>query len=217
MSAMLSNRGIIGMISVFILYGEKGYAMVRLVILFAGFMLYLIYFPIARHFYSIHENTDRINQPGVKSLFNRNQAPVLGIIAGIVLNLMKVGRPHLFTVLFSAGMHISIWLYLVPIGYSIDLKQVRGHLGNMWGILPIKFIITPFVTYLAARLVGMEGPALNIVLVLSMTPTAVTALITTKVHSLNFHLAMSAYLLTTSVYLFFIFPLVFLAFETGFI
>lgn len=217
MSALLSNRGIIGMISVFILYGEKGYAMVRLVMLFAGFMLYLIYFPIARHYYSIHENSGISKQPILRSLFNKNQAPVLGIIAGIALNILKVGRPQLFTTIFSVCIHISIWLYLLPIGYSIDLQQVMTHLSSVWGIIPIKFIITPFATYFAARLTGLEGPALNTVLVLSMTPTAVTALITTKIHNLNFHLAMSAYLLTTAVYLFVIFPLVFAAFELGFI
>ena len=215
-SAMLSNRGIIGMISVFILYGEKGYAMVRLVILFAGFMLYLVYFPIARHYYSIHENSGRSKQPVIKHMFNRNQAPVLGIAAGIALNLMKVVRTQLFTGIFLTGIHISIWMYLLPIGYSIDFKQVRSHLTSVRGILPIKFMITPFTTYFAARLIGLEGPALNTVLVLSMTPTAVTALIRTKIHNLNFHLAMSAYLLTTVVYLFVIFPLVFLAFELGF-
>jgi predicted permease len=216
-SSMLSNRGIIGMITVFILYGEEGYAMVRLVILFAGFMLYLIYFPIARHYYYIYENSKRNKHSLIRSLFNRNQAPVLGIIAGIVLNYMEVGRPMLFTGLFSVIIHISIWLYLLPIGYSIELNKVRTYLGSVWGILPIKFIITPSVTYLIARLIGLEGPALNTVLILSMTPTAVTALITTKLHNLNFHLAMSAYLLTTVVYLFIVFPFVFLAFILGFI
>jgi predicted permease len=215
LSAMLSNRGIVGMISVFILYGEEGYALVRLVMLFAGFVLYLVCFPMARHLYSVHEKLNGEKPSIFRILFDRNQAPVLGILAGIILNYGRLERPAIFGDIFPVLIHIVAWLYILPIGHSLDVKQVRFHLKGMSEILLIKFILTPLITYLCALSVGLEGTSINTVFILSMAPTAINALITAKIHKLNFHLAMSAYLLTTAVYLFLLYPLIFILFTAG--
>ncbi len=215
LSAMLSNRGIIGMISVFILYGEEGYALVRLVMLFAGFVLYLVCFPMARHLYSVHEKVKGEKTQFFRILFDRNQAPVLGILAGIILNYTGIERPPFFGDIFTVFVHVVAWLYILPIGHSLDIRQVRFHLKGMSEILLIKFILTPLITYLCALLVGLEGISFNTVFILSMAPTAINALITAKIHKLNFHLAMSAYLLTTTVYLFLLYPLIFIFFTSG--
>ena len=94
-------------------------------------------------------------------------------------------------------------------------RIVRFHLKGMSEILLIKFILTPLITYLCALLVGLEGISINTVFILSMAPTAINALITAKIHKLNFHIAMSAYLLTTAVYLFLLYPLIFILFAAG--
>ena len=215
LSAMLSNRGIVGMISVFILYGEEGYALVRLVMLFAGFVLYLICFPLARHFYSVHDNSQKNHRSLINILFDRNQTPLLGIMGGILLKYAGIERPPFFTGIFSVFIHVIAWFFILPIGYSMDMEQVRFHLRGTKEILLIKFILTPFITYILAWIMGLDGISLYTVLILSMTPTAINALITSKIHKLNFHLAMSAYLLTTAVYLFILFPLVFCLFVVG--
>lgn len=67
----------------------------------------------------------------------RNQTPVLGIIAGIVLNYTGVERPPVFSGLFSVLIHLSFWLYMLPIGHAIDFKQVRSHLKDIWEIVLI--------------------------------------------------------------------------------
>jgi predicted permease len=215
LSAMLANRGIVGMISVFILYGEEGYAIVRLVMLFASLVLYLLCYPLARSFYHAYGSGGgaKGKMRAGSLLFHRYQVPVLGIMVGLLLKFLKISRPFYFTTVFSVCMHISIWLFILPLGFSLDLKKAGAYLKGLRDILVIKFIITPIVSYFLALAVGLDGIPLRSVLILSSTPTAVNAVIASKIHKLNFHLAMSAYILTTAVYIFLIYPIILLLFE----
>ena len=87
LSAMLSNRGIVGTITVFLLFGEAGFAYGQLIMLLASFVLYGFCFPMA-HYYRRAYEPDPARPISLRAMFfTRNQFALVGIAIGLTLNL----------------------------------------------------------------------------------------------------------------------------------
>lgn len=216
LSALLSNRGVIGTISVFILFSEKGYALTQLVVLPTNFILYMFCFPMAQYYYEASKTRFRtyVSLKGV--LLNPNQIPILGIICGLLFNIANFHRFSAFGNVFKYSIHIRSWLYMLPLGYSIDFSRMRKYWNNTLGLIGIKFLVTPIVVYLVGRLVISDQQTLSIIVILSSSPTAINAVITAKVHKLNVNLAMAAFVSTTAIYTFIVYPVIFLMYGKSF-
>lgn len=205
LSTLLSNVGVIGAISVYILFKEKGYALSQLVMLPSNLILYMFCFPMAQYYYQASKN--RVARISLKDVvLSPKQIPVLGIIMGLMLNLLKIHRSFIFGYVFNSTIHIRSWLYMLPIGYSIDFSQMREYWKNIWKLLSIKFLATPIVVYLIARRLISDPEALKTMLILSCSPTAINAVVTAKIYKLNMNLAMAAFISTTLVYLVIVYP-----------
>lgn len=212
LSAMLSNRGVVGMLSLFILYGEQGYAYMRLTILFAPIVVYLICFPMAGRYERGARPVPRKRVGLVRVLFNPNYVPGVGVVIGFALNLMGVERPAVLGEVFPYMVHLTAWVFLIPIGASIELREMNRYWRSVSELLLLKFILNPLIITLLALLVGLRGKELVSVGVLASTPTAIFAPVTAKLFRLNVHLAMSAFVLTTVVYLVAVLPPILLLF-----
>jgi len=208
LSAVLSNRGLVGGLSVFILLGEEGYAYSRLVILLNALVLYGMCFPMAQRFRARHQGLAEGRRWRAWSLFNRNQIALVGVAGGFLLNFAGVPRPDVFRPLFKALIHGMAWLMLVPVGTALDLREMREHCWHVADLLPIKFLLTPLFVAVLGSLVGLERSALVTVVILACSPTAVNAVVATKLFELNVHVAIAAFVLTTSVYLLAVFPII---------
>jgi len=211
LSATLSNRGTVGMLSVFILYGASGYAYTQLVMLLAPLVVYLICFPVARYFYEASQTQKQRGGFRLGTLFlNRNQVPVLGIVAGLVLNHLHVARPAALDAVFPFFVHVSIWLYLLPVGAAMDFHEMAGYWRKVVDLLGIKFIVTPILVCLLSFGVGLRGMSLAIMVILSFSPTAINSVMAARINRLNIHLTMTAFVLTTAVYMAVLFPIILL-------
>lgn len=208
LSALLSNRGVIGTISVFILFNEKGYALTQLVVLPTNFILYMFCFPMAQYYYNASKSRLRTNISLKSVLFNPNQIPILGILLGLLFNFGNYHRLSVLGNIFSYAIHLRSWLYMLPLGYSIDFSRMKKYWNNIWGLIGIKFLATPVIVYLLGRLVISDSQTLSIIVILSCSPTAINAVITAKIHKLNVNLAMAAFVSTTAFYAFVIFPVI---------
>jgi len=210
LSAMLVNRGIVGAISVFLIFGETGYAYAQLTMMLAPPIIYLLGFQLAQHFNRIgnHRSIARVS---FKSLFfNPRQLPVLGMIVGLVLNICNIPRPRQLGQMLPFLIHIGAWLFLVPIGYSFNPSRIRPYVFKIWDVLIIRHIITPGMIALIGYLVGYRETALACLVVLSGSPVATTAVVVSKLFDLNTDLASSGFLVSTLLYLFLMFPLYYL-------
>lgn len=206
LSATLLNRGVVGSLSVFILFGEKGYAFAQLVMLLSNIYLYMFCFPAAEYFYQMHDGGAR-GKISVKSIiFNRNQIPVLGIIIGIILNYSGLKRPLGFSGAFDFIVHLNAWISLLPVGFSMDFGEMKRYWNTMWEMLGLKYIITPLAVYFITSLVVSDSIVLYSVVLLSASPTAINAVTTAKLTRLNIHVSVVAFVITTAVYLALIYP-----------
>lgn len=211
MSASLSNLGTIGGLCVFLLYGETGYAYQQLVVLFQYILMFMFCYPLAQYYFERSQKGVKIKAISIRSiLFNRNQLAVLGILCGVVLQQMGVPRPQSFGGAVEVLIHIGAWTALIPVGYSIDFTKLKEHYHEIRDITVIKFVFTPLVIYGVARLIIKDEKMLNTLLVLACMPTAVNAVITSRIYNLNIHISVAAFILTTIVFLLIVYPALFI-------
>ena len=209
-SAMLSNLGTLGGLCAYIIFGEVGFAYSQLIVIFQVLVIFLVCYPLARYYYCRSQGQEQGKVSLGALMLNRNQLPVLGLLVGFLLYCLNVPRPLLLGELFDPLVHIAAWTALIPVGHATDLSAVRKHLGGTLDLLPIKFMVTPLVSYLIARLVFSDPVAINTVLILASTPTAINAVITVKIHHLNVHIATASFVSTTALFLVLVYPLLFL-------
>lgn len=208
LGAMLSNRGVIGILTVFAVYGETGYALVQIIMLTSPLILQLFCFPLAEHYYQSHYKRERNRIPLLSIFFNRRQMPLLGIVMGVGLNLSGVFRPDILGEIFPYLVHISAWLFVIPVSYSLIFQELQKHWKNSLDVLWIKFLVTPILMYLLLQPMNIGGTAQDVLLILSFAPTAINAVITARLFRLNVNVPMTAFVMTTIIYLLFILPLI---------
>jgi len=207
LSVMLANRGVVGAISLFILFGETGYAYAQLTMMLAPPIVYLLCFPLAQYFGHIGKNNSKYHM-SLRSLFlNPRQLPMLGIIIGLILNFSDIPRPIPLGIALTFLIHIGAWLFLVPVGYSFNPARIRHYIFKIWDILIIRHILTPGIIAFLGYLIGYRGIILACIVVLSGSPVAINAVVVSKLFNLKTDLASSGFILSTSVYLFFVFPM----------
>jgi predicted permease len=208
LATMLSNRGVVGTLSVFILYGEQGYVWARLVMLFAPLVQYMVCFPLAQY-YSARHRGGTSGRPSLMSvLFSWNQMPVVGIALGFMLNSVDVARPGPIGDALPWMVHVLAWGMVLPLGASLNFRQLPRFLPGMAELLALKFLVTPLLVGLLSYAVGFRGDLLAALTILAASPTAIMAVVAGRLYKLNVDLAMAAFVLSTAVYIVVVFPVI---------
>ena len=73
----------------------------------------------------------------------------------------------------------------------------------------------PGIIYGLIRQLFTDQVLLGTLMIVAATPTAINAVITSRLYKLNVDLAIAAFLLTTAVFLLLIFPLLFFYIQSG--
>ena len=208
-SSAFANRSVVGVISVWILFGQSGYATARWVMLVGPFVFYFFGFALAGHYKSMEGGEGKtMSLRGL--LVGKHQLPLLGILLGIALNAFSIERAAIFDQVFDPLVHVSAWMFMVPIGASLDFGEMRRYLTSVLDLLAIRFLVTPIVCLIAAWAIGLTGESFSVLMMLSVTPASVGAVILTRLYKLNVHIAAAAYVLTITFYFFIVFPLILL-------
>lgn len=210
-SAMLSNIGTLGGLCTFFLFGEPGFAYIQIIAMFQNLVFFLFCFPMAHYYNSLLSqkagDTEKITFTAL--FFNRNQLPVAGIAAGMVLYVGSVPRPEFLGGLFNVLIHISAWFALFPVGYSIQFSEMKHYYRSILNLLPVKFVINPLIGYVIASQLFTDPVVLGTILIAASTPAAINAVVLARMYAFNVHLASAAFFLTTAVFLAIIYPALF--------
>jgi hypothetical protein len=213
LSAMISNRNTAGTLTVFLLLGEEGYAYSRLFIVLNWLFVLGVCYPMAQAYAARGgASSEAPTRKWWRSLVDYRQIPILGIFGGLALNLAGLPRPTWAGALLPWMITVNMWIFLIPLGYSIEPGEVRKVRHDLLGLLGIKFIVSPVLAYGLGILAGLGPVALYTSVILAMSPTAVQSVIVARMCRLDHHLAMSAFILTMLVFLVVIVPLLVLTF-----
>ena len=211
MSAMLTNIGTIAGLSAFILYDEVGFAYVQIVSSFQVGLLVLVCFPLAAMFRAQGAKEGTRVHLSLRELFlTPNQVPVLGLIAGLALNVYGVERPAVLGTAFQALVHIGAWTALFPVGWLVDFSRALPYIKKTADLIPLRFLLTPLIFFGLCRLLFADSVLIGSVLLIAAAPTAINAVLTARLYKLNVDLTVASFLVTTVIYLLLFYPLFFL-------
>ena len=209
MSAMLSNIGTLGGVCAFILYNETGFAYTQIIGSCQNILVVLVCFPLAQYYHSkhieaAHEETEPIS---FRKLFlTWNQLSLVGIAAGIILNLNGIERPEILSDLFQGLVHFGAWAAMLPVGYLINFSHAKYYFSRVWDLSILRFVIMPAVIYFLSRQIFTDKILLDTLFVCAMSPTAINAVLASRLYKLHVDLAVTSFLMTTAMFLLIIFP-----------
>ena len=213
MSAMLVNIGTISGVCAFILYREPGFAYAQIIGTFQNFLLVVLCFPLAQYYRKKHDSqVQRIElRLSFREMFlTWNQLPVVGMGIGLLLDIGSVPRPELLADVFQILVHISAWVSLLPVGCLVDFHRARRFFRTVLNLLPLRFLIMPAIIWLLARPVFDDPVLFTTMILVALAPTAINAVLSSRLYQLNVDLAVASFLSTTVLYLVVVFPLLFL-------
>ena len=211
MSAMLSNIGTLGGVCAFILYNEEGFAYTQIIGSCQNILLVLVCFPLAQYYHEKHFAGNNVEhaQKWWQSLFSVNQMSILGIIAGLILNANGIARPEILSEFFQGLIHFGAWTSLLPVGFLLNFSHTKYYYTRVWDLAILRFLIMPAFIYFASRILFSDAILLNTLLICAMAPTAINAVLTSRLYKLNVNLAITSFIMTTAIFLLVLFPALF--------
>ena len=216
-SALLSNIGTLGGICAYIIYGEPGFAYAQIGGACQNLILVLLAFPAAQYYYLLHKNRGRSARLDGRAflglLISWNQLSLLGMAAGLLLNLFGAARPPILSSAFSYLIHISAWFAMLPVGSLINFRRARHFVYLTLDMIFLRFLLVPLVAYFAARLVISDPVIRNALVLFASVPAAINATLTARLYHLNVDYTIAVFLVTTVLYLTVLFPAVFFLFR----
>ena len=194
-SAFFSNLGYLGAFTAFALYGEAGYALCMLYLVFFSPCFYTLGFWIA-------SRCGQGRTPPAMGQAHTDELrlyPFIGMLAGAALSLAGVPRPSPFEWLNHALIPLDTAIYLMAIGSQVTLESPRPWLRPCLAMSGIKFLYAPLIAWLLATAFRLHGLPRTIVLLEASTPVAVTVLVLPLLYGLDRKLANALWLFTTAL------------------
>ena len=212
-SAMLANLGTLGGICAFILYNEEGFAYTQLIGAFQNLLLCLVVFPYARFCQMKAAGRTSEHHSRLKDLrdmfLTPNQLCLVGMIAGFTLNACGIERPAVLGPVFQSLVHIGAWSAMLPVGFLLSFGAARENLSRIRSLTFLRFLLMPIVTYFIVKALVADPVLRHTIIILSCCPTAINAVLSSRLYKLNVDLAATSFLVTTGAYLLVIFPILF--------
>lgn len=210
MSASLANLGTIGGICVYLVYGEQGYGYQQIATLFQYVLMFTFCYSIAQYYERQAEGRSGKKVSFWAMVFSKNQIAVVGILLGGALQMAGIPRPPELSGITPFFVHVGAWTGLIPVGYSLDFEKIRQYWLSLFDLAVLKFAATPLLLYGLACLF-VESPEMRgSLLILAATPTAVNAVVAARLYHLSVDLTVAAFLVTTLLFLLFVYPALFL-------
>jgi len=204
-AACLSNMGYsMGGIVTFALLGEAGYGRSIIYLIFWSPLVFGLLFPLARAL-----GRDRFSfraRDFVAVFRDPRSLPLVGLLGGFILNMSGLPRPEFVKTLISIIMAVAASTAMFAIGLALFLEKVRRHGRVSVVTCALKFLVSPLVAFGLMGLFGIEGMNRQVVLILSVCPVAVYAVVIANIFELDLDLANSLWVVTTVVFLLVVVP-----------
>jgi predicted permease len=195
-SGCFTNMGGFGTLFCFVLLGEESLVFIAMFRLFEELIYYSVGFPIAK-FYGIADQGEGKLKNKLGTLVRDPYilASFLAIMIGISLNLSPWERPNLYGTLNTFVIPLSTLLLVIPIGFNMKIKAIKGHINECLSIASVKFILIPLCMTALAYLLGLgeihDGMVIKVIILLTAMPPAFLSLIPPQLYKLDVDLANS--------------------------
>ena len=214
----LSNTGYTGGAFVcYALFGTAGLALAHIYLLLCLPTFYLIYLPLLK----VHELRTKDSNAKLKLnfLLDFRMLAIPAIITAIVLNLTRVKSPGFIAEFYIIDIfvYIASILSFFAIGLQVNLSRLKNYISLYFLLGAVKFILTPAVALLIIWLLALTGrnltvPVQKVIIVLSVTPSAVLMVTMSNVFDLDGPLASALWVATMATFAAIVVPVLFFVF-----
>ena len=196
-----TNMGSLGGLFVFILLGEKGFALVAFYQLFEKIMYFGIGFPLAKA-HSSHRESEGSSGTLIQSL----KDPVIvinlaAILLGGILNLTGVQRPDFYFHINRIFVPLGSLGLLISIGLAMKFSSMRNYWKPGMMVILIKSVIIPTVIFGLGYILGLgnieDGLVLKFLLIISAMPVGFIALVPPTLYDMDLDLANTCWFFST--------------------
>ncbi len=197
---MFTNLTSFGRLIAFVVFGDRGFFLVQLFIVFETLVYYAVGFPLSQQI-----STGRSGRFRFRFSMLKKQPitviPILYILLGVLLNLGGIARPRLFDVFSGYLIPASVAVLGLSIGMTLRFSRIGHYRGEVLLITAIKFVAIPLIVIPAGYLLGihlvMDGTPMKVLIILSFMPVAFTALLPPTLYGFALDLAKSGWIVTT--------------------
>lgn len=192
--ALFSNLGYLGAFSAFALFGEVGYGLCMLYLVFFTPCFYTLGFWIAGRYGTRRHDSVM----GASFRDGLRLYPFAGMLLGACLSLAQVPRPAWIAWTNQLLIPLSTAVYLAAVGSQLAVESPwpwRRACGVMTGI---KFLYTPLIAWGLLEAFRIHGLPRTIVLLQASTPVAVSPLVLPLLFGLDRKLTNALWLWTTA-------------------
>ena len=194
------------------LYGPEGLAYALVYLLLWTVVFYGVFFPLAGRFAGRAERYTVATF--VRNLIDLKCLPLLGIVAGIVLSLLGIDRPAVFSDYYIVDVLVMICtavMFFVT-ALRLHVTHLMDNLNLYAWLAGIKFVLTPVaaIALLAlVRALGMDLGALpyKVMIVESTMPAALFAVMVANLYDLDARLASALFVANTAMFLVLVLPI----------
>jgi predicted permease len=185
----------------FVIFGDHGLYLASLSVTLFTPVYYLVGFPVISLFSTEH----KMSVADAFIMLARDPVavvPIISMAVGLGLNLSGIPRPVPLNVIATRYMtYIAVSGFSFAIGLGLDFQQSVRYIRHALAIALVKFVYTPLVTLGLLAVFGFlrasDTLPARVMLVESAMPTAIMAVIMTKLFSLDEDLANATWILTT--------------------
>lgn len=194
-ASMFSNVGYpLGAFLCFVLFGEAGFGLAIMYCLYWSGLFYTLGFYFASRY-------GRVGNGAFQPAEDLKLFPILGIVIGVLLNILNITRHPMMSNINSILIPISTAGFLFSAGLTLRFSKVRSFFRPCLAMSAIKFLYAPLVGFMLSMLLGyndfMQGLPLKVVLIESSMPVALSIMVLPQIFKLDQDLANSLWLFTT--------------------
>jgi predicted permease len=200
--SMFSNTGpTLGVFLCFILFGQEGLYLGSWYITLYIPYYYFVGFPLM----STLSGEGKVSIGDALAELVRNPVsivPISSMAIGLTLNLAGVPRPGILNLIVTRFVtYLSTAGFSLAIGMGLDFRKSLGYIRHSLWISLIKFLLNPMISLFLVWTLGYFGMTsplpLRVAFVESFMPTAILAVVLSKLFRLNEDLANAAWIMTT--------------------
>ena len=218
LAGALSNLGYTGGAFIcYALFGTRGLALANIYPILWLPAVYLVFFPLLK-IYELRSNNCNAKFKLAHILDLRFLA-IPAVIIAIVLNLTNVKSPAFIAQfrIIDILVYTASSLAFFAIGLRVKLSRLKNYINLYFLLAVVKFILTPAAAVLIIWMLALTGRDLTdlvrkVVIVLSVTPSAVLMVTMSNVFDLDGPLASALWVVTMAIFAAVIVPVLFLLF-----
>jgi len=202
----LNNMGHTGgAVICFAFLGEEAVAQSVVLLLHWQFLVYLVCFPLAKHFSDVHERLSPLHEL-MAALRDPRLLPLAGLLVGLAVNLLGVVRPEVLGPVNTVLIAVAAFTASFAVGITIRVERFRDYGPLYVSQFAAKFAMLPAVSWLLSEAVGLSPLAQKVVIVQGACPQAFYAVFLVHFFDLDHHLANSMFIVNSALYLVFVLP-----------